>query len=337
MTGAGAPGAPGIIHCLQKVPDWKLTVADIDPMATGRFLNRDFVQISRPESDRFVEELLTVCRDKKIDIILPLVTKELAVLAANSHRFEEAGVQVMVSTASSIDLANDKINAYQSLHDKGIEVPRFFAASTVDEFIHAAFELGHPKEPFCFKPAQSNGSRGFRIVRDSLDESEQLFFQKPYNVNITYAHALKILSSASFPRLLLSEYLGGEEYSVDCLASRGKAVLIIPRSRLKMVNGISVQGEFVNDKKIISYCEKIISALGLDGNIGIQVRYDDDNRPLLLEINPRVQGTIVAALGAGVNLPALAVKQKLGLPLSEQEMKPAWGTRFSRYWTEVFY
>jgi len=337
MTGAGAPGAPGIIRCLQQVETWKLTVSDIDPIATGRFLNTDFVQISRPDSEDFVEELLSLCRERKINIILPLVTKELPVLARNRHRFESEGVQVMVSDETAIELANDKIHAYQSLHSNGIEVPRFFTASTVDEFIHAAFELGHPKEAFCFKPAQSNGSRGFRIVRDSLDESEQLFFQKPYNVNITYAHALKILSAASFPRLLLSEYLGGEEYSVDCLARRGEAVLIIPRSRLKMVNGISVQGVFVNDKNIISYCEKIINVLGLDGNIGIQVRYDANNRPLLLEINPRVQGTIVAALGAGVNLPALAVKQKLGLTLSTEEMQPAWGTRFSRYWTEVFY
>jgi hypothetical protein len=34
-----------------------------------------------------------------------------------------------------------------------------------------------------------------------------LFNQKPYNLQITYAHALKILSSKSFPELLISEYL----------------------------------------------------------------------------------------------------------------------------------
>jgi carbamoyl-phosphate synthase large subunit len=57
----------------------------------------------------------------------------------------------------------------------------------------------------------------------------------------------------------------------------------------------------------------------------------------LVEVNPRVQGTIVAALGAGVNLPLLAIKQEMGLDIEPIELNVKWGTRFSRYWTEVFY
>ena len=58
---------------------------------------------------------------------------------------------------------------------------------------------------------------------------------------------------------------------------------------------------------------------------------------MIIEINPRVQGTIVACLGAGVNLPVLAIKQELDLPISEEELQVKWGTKFSRYWDEVFY
>jgi carbamoyl-phosphate synthase large subunit len=50
-----------------------------------------------------------------------------------------------------------------------------------------------------------------------------------------------------------------------------------------------------------------------------------------------VQGTISSALGAGINLPALSVKQELGLPISPEELSVKWGTKFSRYWNEVFY
>jgi carbamoyl-phosphate synthase large subunit len=59
--------------------------------------------------------------------------------------------------------------------------------------------------------------------------------------------------------------------------------------------------------------------------------------PLILEINPRVQGTISSALGAGVNVPVLAIKQELGLPIDSSELQVKWGVKFSRYWTEVFY
>jgi carbamoyl-phosphate synthase large subunit len=113
--------------------------------------------------------------------------------------------------------------------------------------------------------------------------------------------------------------------------------LIVPRARYKTINGISVQGAFINNQAIIDYCRQIIEVIGLHGNIGIQVKFSNNNQPLLLEINPRVQGTIVAALGAGVNLPVLAIKQELGLPIQPGEMQVKWGTKFSRYWKEVYY
>jgi carbamoyl-phosphate synthase large subunit len=77
--------------------------------------------------------------------------------------------------------------------------------------------------------------------------------------------------------------------------------------------------------------------LKLHGNIGIQVKQSTAGRFLILEINPRVQGTISSALGAGINLPVLAVKQELGLPFTKNELNVEWGIKFVRYWNEVFY
>lgn len=337
MTGAGAPGAAGIIFCLQTHPSVQLTVADADENAVGRYLTKDFALLPKAGDPDFVETVLKVCIEKHIDVILPLVTRELFPLSQNKKLFEEKGIRVLVSSETAIGISNNKSACHQFLKEKGIDVPEFFIVNSVDEFIHAASELGHPQKQFCFKPSVSNGSRGVRIVSEALDESDQLFYQKPYNLHISYAHALKILSSKKFPELLASEYLPGNEYSVDCLACNGHARLIVPRIRKKMINGISVQGEFINDETIVDYCRKIIETIGLHGNIGIQIKYSEKGRPLLLEINPRVQGTIVAGLGAGINLPLLAVKQELDLPVADEEIKVKWGTGFSRYWTEVFY
>ena len=152
-----------------------------------------------------------------------------------------------------------------------------------------------------------------------------------------YNDAVRILSSKPFPELLVSEYLPGEEYSVDCLAKNGETILWFRVHRKKMINGISVEGEFIKEESIIGYCKQIIHELQLHGNIGIQVKRSAAGKFLLLEINPRVQGTISAALGAGVNLPVLAIKQELGLPITEDELQVKWGMKFSRYWSEVFY
>lgn len=337
MTGGGAPGAPGIIKCLLQ-PGWiNLIVGDADSEAVGCHLHSNFIQLPQATEENFIEQVFSVCQQNNIQLVLPLVTKELLPLARAKDRFAQSGIKVLVSPAEAIEIANNKAACYQYLQSKGIPVPQFCVANTTEEFIHAAFELGHPQQDFCFKPSSSNGSRGFRVISDSIDESHQLFDLKPYSTFITYTHAVSILASKPFPQLLVTEYLPGDEYSVDCLADEGRAILVVPRLRTKMINGISVKGTFLEDAAIIEYCRQIIEAIGLHGNIGIQVKKNGSGDPLLLEINPRVQGTIVAALGAGVNLPILAIKQELGMPIEQEEIRVLWGTQFSRYWTEVFY
>jgi carbamoyl-phosphate synthase large subunit len=337
MTGGGAPGAAGIFHCLKQNPLFNITMADANPDAIGKYLNDDFETIPFASDINFVDAILSLCRRKNIHAILPLVTKELIPLAHRSNEFELAGAKLLVSPVSSLEVANNKSSLYEFLQWRGIAVPAFKVVETVEQFKAAVEELGYPVKQVCFKPSVSNGSRGFRIVTNQINELDLLFNYKPNSTYISLNDAVRILSSGSFPELLVSEYLPGEEYSVDCLANHGQAVLIVPRLRKRMINGISVEGEFVKDDSIIAYCTQIIKELQLHGNIGIQVKRSTAGQFLILEINPRVQGTISAALGAGINLPVLAIKQELGLPISAEELAVKWGTKFSRYWNEVFY
>jgi carbamoyl-phosphate synthase large subunit len=337
MTGGGAPGAAGILHCLKQNPAFNITVADANPDAIGKYLNDDFETIPFASGSNFVDAILSLCRRKNIHAVLPMVTKELIPLAQRSNEFELAGAKLLVSPASSLEVANNKSSLYEFLQWRGIAVPAFRVVETVEQFKPAVEELGYPAKQVCFKPSVSNGSRGFRIVTNQINELDLLFNYKPNSTYISFNDAVRILSSDPFPELLVSEYLPAEEYSVDCLANHGQSVLIVPRLRKRMINGISVEGEFVKEDSIIAYCTQIIKELQLHGNIGIQVKKSAADQFLILEINPRVQGTIAAALGAGVNLPVLAVKQELSLPITPEELAVKWGTKFSRYWNEVFY
>lgn len=337
MTGGGAPGAAGIIRCLKENKSFHITLADANPAAVGRFLCDDFETIPVAPDASFITAILAVCLKKEIKIILPLVTKELIPFSKHIKEFEEKGINVLVSPSHALEIANNKSRLYEFLEWRGIPVPAFRVVESVDQFKTAIEELGYPLKPVCFKPSVSNGSRGFRIVSEQMNELDLLFNYKPTSTYLSLPDSIRILSSGSFPELLISEYLPGEEYSVDCIAKHGVPVLIVPRLRKRMINGISVEGEFIKDDLIISYCIQIITALSLHGNIGIQVKRSATGQFLILEINPRVQGTISAALGAGVNLPELAVKQELNLPISPKELEVKWNTKFSRYWNEVFY
>jgi carbamoyl-phosphate synthase large subunit len=337
MTGGGAPGAAGILKCLQQEKSFHITVADANPNAVGKYLNTDFETIPFAIDPSFPEAVLSLCRKKNIQEILPLVTKELIPLSLHNKEYELAGTKLLVSPTASLEIANNKSRLYEFLQWRDIAVPDFRVVKTIEQFNCAIEVLGYPQKTLCFKPSVSNGSRGFRIISEQIDELDLLFNHKPTSTYISLNEAVRILSSGSFPELLISEYLPGEEYSVDCLANHGESVLIVPRLRKRMINGISMEGEFVKEETIIDYCRQIIKELLLHGNIGIQVKKSTAGKFLILEINPRVQGTIAAALGAGVNLPVLAIKQELGLPISPDELIVKWGTKFSRYWEEVFY
>src|SRR4051812_30143663 len=113
MTGAGAPGAAGIIHCLKQDPSIILTVADADPNAIGKYLNDDFVRIPKADEDSFTEKLLEVCQSKKINVILPLVTKELFPLSKNKNAFDAIGAKIIVSSEEAINIANNKSECYR--------------------------------------------------------------------------------------------------------------------------------------------------------------------------------------------------------------------------------
>jgi carbamoyl-phosphate synthase large subunit len=337
MTGAGAPGAAGILKCLFQNPNLHVTAADANPNAVGRWLTDDFVTIPFAHKNDFIDTLLSICREKDIHVLLPLVTRELLPLAQHIKEFEAAGAKVLVSSAESLEVANSKSRLYQFLDWRGIDIPEFRVVETIPQFEQAMKELGYPEKEICFKPSVSNGSRGFRIISNKIDKLDLLLNHKPDSSYISFDDAVKVLSIGKFPELLVSEYLPGDEYSVDCLVNQGETILAIPRLRRKMINGISVEGEFIKNDSITGYCSQIIKELKLHGNIGIQVKESSAGKFLILEINPRVQGTISSALGAGINLPLLAIKQELGLTITPEELKVKWGVQFSRYWSEVFY
>lgn len=335
LTGAGAPGGPGIIKALSKA-NYFLHVADQNPFASGRFLSHPFVCVPNADDEDFLPFVLAYCKGQEIDVVFPLVTKELFHFAKAKEKFESHGIKLIVSNEHDLQIANDKGRLYQHLLSKKIPVAKFKVVKTFNDLESAAFELGYPAKPVCIKPTVANGSRGVRILKEDADEFNLLFHQKPNHLYTNLDRVRKIVQGMTLPEMLVSEYLPGQEYTVDAIVQDGVPKLILPRSRERMNNGISVQGTFVKNEAIIQYCDQILRSLDLSGPIGLQVKADENGSFRILEINPRIQGTSVAALGAGINLPELAVKQ-LFEAIKIDEKTIGWGTSFVRYYDELFY
>lgn len=337
ITGGGAPGASGIISAIKNNSDNFIFSCDAKKDVIGRQLAHSFFTVPLGTAENYIDALLQNCISNGIKHIIPITTKELGPLSLNKSAFEKAGIKISISSAESIALANDKGELLSYLEEKGLEVPAFKICKTVSDFKEAAIDLGYPQNKFVFKPCISNGSRGFRIVNDRLDKSDHLFNFKPNQTEIDYKEAVQILKSKKFPALVLMEHLPGDEYSVDCFISDGKICFVIPRRRDEMRAGISTKGTIVNDPKIINYCVKILELIPFEGPIGIQLKIDINGQAKLLEINPRLQGTSVACIGAGINIPLLTAANKLDDTNLRLNEGVKWGTKFIRYYSEVYY
>ncbi|HPM00033.1 MAG TPA: ATP-grasp domain-containing protein, partial [Bacillota bacterium] len=147
-----------------------------------------------------------------------------------------------------------------------------------------------------------------------------------------YLESIKI--SDSIPELLVTEYLPGKEYSVDCVCKNGTTYICIPRQRIETAMGVSSVSLIEKNEELISYSKEIISSLSLSYNINIQFKYSSEGKPKLTEINPRVSGSLVANCGAGINMLEAALRLAYDMPLGNIEIK--WGTKMIRQWREIF-
>jgi len=335
LTGAGAPGASGIIRSLRSVEERsvRLVGVDMDPDAYGFELVDESETVPSGGDDDYVPAMAAVAERVGADVVLPLTTAELQPLARQREAFDAT---VMVSEREALGVANDKGRLYDFLDRQGFAAaPAFRTVDSMADFVSACHELGYPDRPVCFKRPVASGMRGFRVLEPETDRLESLLTEKPTSAVTTLEEVRPVLAEADeFPALVVMEYLPGEEYSVDVLALGRETGPIVPRSRAETRAGITFKGTVEPRRDLITAADRIARQLGLEYNVNIQFKYDSEGTAKVIEINPRVAGTIVMCVGAGVNLPYLAVKYALGESLPDPDIE--WGTEMVRYWQELF-
>jgi len=106
---------------------------------------------------------------------------------------------------------------------------------------------------------------------------------------------------------VVSEYLPGDEFSVECFSTKEKGLMYtMARSRVRVRMGTSMRSEGAGldiQESTKTMAEVIQTQLGIDGLWFFQVKYNNQNKLSLLEIESRVAGTMAFSRAHGVNLP----------------------------------
>lgn len=339
------------LKVLWTISDSMGTVSDLKMLKNIKDMNIDIVTADRenkeslgfvvtgkkyivPNGDakNYIENIKSICKKEMITTLIPQYGDELVPLSHSIPLLDNLGVKVITtSDTQKLGIANNKTALYTYFSGKSF-IPKYKCVSNLEEMETAILELGYPDKAVCMKPAASEGSRGFRII---TNEKVDILNERPDSAKISWEILENNLEQyKKMPDILIMEYLPGTEYSVDCVCKDGETIICIPRQRVTTSMGVAVESIIEKNDEIIEISKKIIKDLNLSYNINIQFKYSKEGEPKLVEINPRVSGSLVANLGAGINMLELSLKLAYGLPLPSLDVK--WGTRMLRYWDQMY-
>ena len=336
LTSAGNDGCPSVINSLRKNGEREIEITAVDCNRDSAGLHLAdcyFVVPKRDDEVAFINAILLICQIRSIEIIFPLSTLDQEFFAKNAEFFQQKGIKVIVSEYSKVHLANNKLNLCKFARENGINVPLFTDVKSYHDFKNKLYDFFDKDFPVVIKSNTGTGAQGLKIAYNSLPENQRFYDRD--NRDITKKEAELILRNFNkWDEIHLCEYLPGSEFSVDILLENGKPKVSVARKRIKSVYGLATVAEIDQRKDVIDQAEKLVSHIGLTYIVNVQFRCNSENKPFLLEINPRVPGTISLTHESGVNMPYLAIKIALGetIPsLFSIEQK-----KIMRYWTGVF-
>ncbi|CAH0216866.1 Carbamoyl-phosphate synthase large chain [Peribacillus sp. Bi96] len=221
----------------------------------------------------------------------------------------ERGVKILGTSLEDLDRAENRNKFEKALKDLDIPQPKGKTATSVDEAIVIADDIGYP---VLVRPSYVLGGRAMEIV---YKQEELLHYMK---------NAVKI--NPDHP-VLIDRYLTGKEVEVDGI-SDGETVVIpgimehIERAGVHSGDSIAVYPpQNLTEKQkevIIDYTTRLAKGLNIVGLLNIQYVISNEE-VYVIEVNPRSSRT-VPFLSKITNVPManLATKAILGHSLESQ-------------------
>lgn len=230
----------------------------------------------------------------KFDLYIPFIDEEIISLSNSKTLLPEAFSKTLINNKQAVKNCTSKINFQRFCEQNDLPIAPISKTA-----------------PAIFKPEYGRGGKGIFIIED--DELIPHFHKK---------------------KGVVQKLIQGLEYTVDVLVdSQGRWLFGLARKRLETA-GVSRVGEVDQHPTVLALAKLCTEKIKFNGPINIQIMLDHNHDLHLIEINPRLSGSLIFSTLAGFDILDLSIKIWLSipyqLPLAEQITKK----RFVRYWQE---
>ena len=222
----------------------------------------------------FIEELNKRIIEFKIDFIYPANDDVQLFLTENQKKIK---ARIITSQEETVEICRSKIKTYNYLKKENF-IPKIFKDySEIHEY------------PIFIKPDIGQGSKGAKIIKDEKE--------------------LRNILENTTEKMVISEYLPGEEYTIDCFTDfKGQLRVTKMRNRKRIRLGISVNSEILKlDEEVLRIANIINNYFDFNGAWFFQLKIDSSGKYKLMEIAPRISGTMGISRNTGINYPLLTI------------------------------
>ncbi len=257
---------------LQRRVNLEIYGADCDMSAPALLFCDKQIQVCKIRESGYIPQLLKICGEHSIDLLIPTIDTDLLLLAKNRMLFDQVGTKVLISDEDKIAVCRDK---------------RF----TADYFISCGLCSPLPVDDV------KKYTQGFPCFMKPKDGSSSIDAYKITNEEELYSFSERVSD------YIVQPFIEGCEYTVDILCDfEGNPIYITARERLAVRSGEVLKTSIVHDEKIEQECKLLISHYKPCGPITVQlIREKHTGNDHYIEINPRFGGGAPLSMKAGAD------------------------------------
>lgn len=268
----------------------KVYTLDMSPYAPALYSGDEFFRIDKDFNhlESYIDQILDICKEKNVSVILTLIDPELVLLSDYKERFESLGIKLILSDLDFIKQTFDKFGFYNT-YKNTIKL-----VETVGSYEDAIEKInsGEWSYPLFAKLRDGSASIGIKKIAapndfEGVKENKQYIYQP---------------------------FIDGTEYGVDVYFDliSGDLVSVFMKKKISMRAGETDKAVSVKSDKVLDEIKKLNNIEGLYGPIDVDVFVSNYGEVYVNEINPRFGGGHPHAYGCGVNFMKLILNNLEG-------------------------
>lgn len=265
------------------------------PAFCSRYCARALVLPSYADDpDVYAAAVIEFVRAHPTPVILPAGDASCVSLMPYRQQLAEAGSVLALPPDPALAIALDKDRTLGVARELGIAYPKSVRIGNVEELSVAIAEFGFP---FVLKPTMSwTAERRDRVPPVEVIDKEEA----------TEAVERFLAGDAV---VLAQQWLPGRREGVTLFIAGGEVMASCGHEEYRTtpaLGGTSVMRASVQTPPdVYDQAVRLAVAIGIEGVCEVEFRRDADGRPLLMEINPRLPGTLDTSILSGVDFPLL--------------------------------